>query len=244
MMNTGSSSNSVSFIEMLQNFSYYKNLIEHLYTDKNTIRFNQIFKVLDLDKKWNDSFNSTELETKNEIENILSKLSLNLPEKPYEGIVQVKKQWINLELLNDHLNQFVSTTRMRLIPISQKHDSLLYQVRISDRRGYEDIGQDVIAELSKEDAEILTNELEKLSDKLKQKNTVSRIIYAELNDAKNDLKQMINEMLLGYELTTIPIRGSCDYCRNEEFWSKNSIDNDEEKIKTMPSIIDLLHNYF
>lgn len=228
---------TISLIELLQSFSYYENLVEHFFTNKNMIKYDQILRVLDLNQKWNDSFSSTIKEKKDRINDILTKLCLEPHEKTNQEIKGENGQWINLELLEEHIDHFVASSRTKLIPISLKHDSANWQVRIFDRRGHEDLGPDIVAELYKEDAKKLSSELEQLSLELKQKNLESQNIYSKIKEAEKELAQMIDELIHEYESVIIPIEGSCKYCRTEEFWNKNVIKMDEEKIKNIDKMI-------
>ncbi|MCA9827121.1 MAG: hypothetical protein KC444_01835 [Nitrosopumilus sp.] len=236
LTNRKTSSKEVLTIDMLCTFSNYKNLLEHFYTDTSLMRYNKIYKVLELDEKFKNSLNDTNAKINEGVENILKKLS-EYSSDVSNAISKNGGPWINLKLLIEHLECFVQTTNKDIIPISENPDYHLFQVRIFDHREYEGYGQDVIAELYQSDAEILTKELHELSNKIRNENSVFTTTWLELRKAEEDLKQMINELLLSYELMTIPIRGSCNYCRNEEFWSKTSIVNDENKVKEISPIM-------
>ncbi len=226
-----------SFIEILQTFPYYRNLIEHAFTSPNTTKFDQIHNVFLFEKKWLDALQTTDAEEKKKIDEIISRLQIRIDTRTSREIIGNDGQWINLELLRSHLEYFVSTDRTELIPNSKKDNSALHQVRIFDRRGHEEIGPDLIAELHMSDANMLKEHLERLANELRQKNSELRSMYSEFDAALKNLKQMIDEMMLEYESVTIPIGGTCQYCRSEEFTAKSIIESDSKKINSLPTIL-------
>lgn len=100
-------------------------------------------------------------------------------ENPSE-IIGENGQWINLELLSMHLDHYVSYSRIDLIPITQKENSPLYEVRFFDRRGKEELGLDVIAELYEKDANVLNSKLDVLARELRLKNSSAQQLYKRI----------------------------------------------------------------
>ena len=236
-INGDRSGETLSLIEILQTFSFYERLMEHLYTNEDKENFEQIHNVFQFNKDWGDSFQSTLTYKTTSIEKIISKLKIKKQKEIKSEILGENGQWINLELLSSHLDHYVSYTRIELIPIARKENSPLYQVRFFDRRGHENLGPDVIAEMYQEDANNLSNALDVLARELRQKNSGVQQIYQKVKNAEDQLKKSLKEIITAYDVNANPIKGSCKYCQNENFWNKAKISSDKKELEKIPQIV-------
>ncbi|MGI0056874.1 MAG: hypothetical protein ACREAK_05815, partial [Nitrosarchaeum sp.] len=154
------SEKTLSLIEILQTFPFYSRLMEHLYTNDDKDIFKQIQDVFQSDKDWKKSFESSLDYKTTQINKIISCLQMKKHQENEFEILGENGQWINIKLLSAHLDHYVSYSRIDLIPITKKENSSLCEVRFFDRRGNEELGPDVIAELYEKDASSLTDRLD------------------------------------------------------------------------------------
>lgn len=225
-----------SLEQIFKEFPWYNSLVQHLFTKENKV-YASFRKYLESESelvKNNERWKKEKLE---KIETIIKNLELKIQQKTNEGISGEDGQWINLPLILHDLDNYITTNREELIPIRQVRGQANWEVRFFDSAGSSRPRNDVVALLHESDAQKLNVELANLARELRDSVNFSQTDYEIWKKTQDDLEIETREMLNAHAVNGRPVKGSCLYCRNTEFFSEFQIKVDEKKMKKFPNIL-------
>lgn len=228
-----------SLEEIFKEFPHYESLLEHLYTNDNQEIYQLYKEYLELEKKLYKSETDYHKELKNGIEDLINThLELKHQEKLSNGIRGEKGQWINISLIIREIKRFLEYERTELLPARQVENSPLWEIRFFDSSSLDLPRDDKVALLYKADADRLTVELANYVNKIRETSIYSLDEWKRFFVVEDELEQKVDRMLTMFSLMADPITGSCSYCRNEQFFNKNTIDKHNMKLeRPIPEIM-------
>jgi hypothetical protein len=223
-----------SIEEIFKEFSLYDSLIGHLYTNDNREIFDSFYNYVKLKSKMKQENEGWDKEKDDGINKILEGLSLRIGERRAGGVRGENNQFINIALIKKDLDRFLEFERTELLPVRQKDTTTLYQVRFFDSSTLDIPRDDVVAELYQSDAEKLTVELATLANKLTESMYYGETDREAISKIQDILKLKVDEMLISFSVLGDPLRGSCQYCRNERFFNNETINQHQKLLENFP----------